>query len=143
MKIMILKTSVIMLVSMAFYQVGCNSSTKNLEDAKTESVKAETELKIAEKEYLEDLREYRIAKANEILENEKRIAEYKALKVENKVAINEKIDAIEKKNNELKTKMENYKDDGEENWKTFKSEFNRDMDELGKALKDLTIKNNK
>ena len=143
MKIMILKSSVVMLVLLAFYQVGCNSSTKNLEDAKTESVKAETELKIAEKEYLEDLREYRISKANEILENEKRIAEYKALKVENKVEINEKINAIEKKNNELKTKMENYKDDGEENWKTFKSEFNRDMDELGKALKDLTIKNNK
>lgn len=143
MKIMILKTSVVMLVAMAFYQVGCNSSTKNLEDAQTESIKAESDLKIAEKEYLEDLRDYRIAKANEILENEKRIAEYKALKAENKVTINEKIVAIEKKNNDLKTKMENYKDDGEENWKTFKSEFNRDMDELGQALKDLTIKNNK
>ena len=140
---MILKTSVIMLVSLAFYQVSCNSSSTKLEEAKIESAEAETELKVAEKEYLEDLKEYRIAKANEILENEKKIAEYKALKADNKVAINEKIESIEKKNKELKIKMENYKDDGEENWKTFKSEFNRDMDELGKALKDLTIKNNK
>jgi len=28
-----------------------------------------------------------------------------------------------------------------EEWETFKREFNHDMDELGKALKDLTVDN--
>jgi len=37
--------------------------------------------------------------------------------------------------------MDDYKQDGKENWEKFKAEFNHDMDELGKAFKDLTINN--
>lgn len=39
--------------------------------------------------------------------------------------------------------MDEYKADSKEQWDAFKAEFNRDMDELGIALKDLTVKNNK
>ncbi len=38
-------------------------------------------------------------------------------------------------------KMNDYKANGKENWEIFKKEFNHDMDELGKAFKDLTVKN--
>jgi hypothetical protein len=38
-------------------------------------------------------------------------------------------------------KMDNYKADSKENWEKFKVEFSRDMDELGAAFKDLTVKN--
>ena len=37
--------------------------------------------------------------------------------------------------------MDDYKETGKENWLIFKMEFNRDMDELGQAFKDLTVKN--
>ena len=46
-----------------------------------------------------------------------------------------------KKNSDLKMKLDNYKAEGKENWKKFKIEFNRDMEELGIAFKDLTVKN--
>ena len=37
--------------------------------------------------------------------------------------------------------MDEYKADGKENWEKFKAEFNHDMDGLGSAFKDLTVKN--
>ena len=48
---------------------------------------------------------------------------------------------MEQKNTDLKRRLDDYKQDGKENWEKFKIEFNRDMDELGKAFKDLTVKN--
>ena len=39
--------------------------------------------------------------------------------------------------------MDEYKAEGKEQWEEFKAEFSRDMDELGKAFKDLTVKNEK
>ncbi len=57
----------------------------------------------------------------------------------------ENINKLEKQNEALKARIKNH--DNAENrkvkWETFKSEFNHDMDELGKALKDLTVKNTK
>jgi hypothetical protein len=57
----------------------------------------------------------------------------------------EKIDKLEKQNKKLKAKIENYEnfENRKNNWASFKSEFNHDMDELGQALKDLTVDNKK
>ncbi len=61
------------------------------------------------------------------------------------VLYSENINKLEKQNEALKARIKNH--DNAENrkvkWETFKSEFNHDMDELGKALKDLTVKNTK
>ena len=43
----------------------------------------------------------------------------------------------------MKQKMADYKEEGKEKWETFKVEFNHDMEELGNAFKDLTVKNTK
>ena len=48
---------------------------------------------------------------------------------------------MEQKNTDMKKRMDEYKADGKEQWKKFKAEFSRDMDELGQAFKDLTVKN--
>ena len=140
-----MKTLTILLVitSTVILQTGCNNSKEKLDEAKIASAKSDSLLKIADANYQNDLKNYRIEKYNEIIENEKKIAEYKALKQETKTDLNAKIDSIEKSNLQLKLKMDNFKDEGIEDWKKFKSEFSRDMDELGKAIKDITIKNNK
>ena len=41
----------------------------------------------------------------------------------------------------MKKKMDDYKAEGKDKWNEFKIEFNRDMEEIGKAFKDLTVKN--
>ena len=51
-----------------------------------------------------------------------------------------KIENLEQKNKDLKIKLETY-ETNHSDWETFKREFNHDMDELGKALKDLTVDN--
>ena len=54
---------------------------------------------------------------------------------------NKKIEMLEKRNNELKAKLESLQDRTAEEWNEFKKEFNHDMSELGEAFEDLT-KNN-
>jgi peptidoglycan hydrolase CwlO-like protein len=51
------------------------------------------------------------------------------------------IDTMEQKNKNLKAKMDSYRNDVNSDWKSFKNEFNHDMDELGKSLKDFTVNN--
>jgi len=54
-----------------------------------------------------------------------------------------KIDALELKNKELKAKLNSYHENGKNGWEQFKSEFGRDMTELGSALKDFAVDNKK
>ena len=51
-----------------------------------------------------------------------------------------KIENIEQKNKDLKAKLVAY-ETNQSDWEKFKREFNHDMDELGKAFKDLTVDN--
>ena len=79
-----------------------------------------------------------------ILSFENTIAECK-MKIENgkketKVEYEKKLALLEAKNNDMKKKLNDYKDDGEGQWSQFKSVFNQDMDELGKSFSELTKK---
>ena len=51
-----------------------------------------------------------------------------------------KIETLEQQNRDLKKRIEDY-EKSQSDWETFKREFNHDMDELGKALKDITVDN--
>ena len=53
------------------------------------------------------------------------------------------IDDLEQKNINMRKKIEEYQETGKDKWEAFKVEFNHDMDELGTALKNLTVKNTK
>jgi hypothetical protein len=54
----------------------------------------------------------------------------------------ETIEKLQQKNKDFKAKMDNYEIQ-KSDWASFKTEFNHDMDELGNALKDLTVNNKK
>lgn len=82
-----------------------------------------------------------------INKNDMRIAELK-VKMNNtgKAAdstYKNKITQLEERNAAMKVKIQSYKDDSSQNWDSFKTEFNHDMNELGSALKDLTVDNKK
>jgi hypothetical protein len=51
-----------------------------------------------------------------------------------------KIEILEQQNKDLKKRIEDY-ETSQSDWEKFKSEFNHDMEELGKALKDFTVDN--
>ncbi len=134
------------LVLIGAFGMGCNSSTEKLKDAKEDVVEADAELEKAKAEYLEDMKIYRVEAAQRIIENEKSIAEFKARvaadKKEARKEYKEKIADLEAKNTDMKKQLDNYQDDGFEKWKAFKVEFGKDMDSLGNAFKNLTIKSN-
>jgi hypothetical protein len=123
----------------------CNTSNTKVEDAKKDVIEAEKDLDIANEVYQNEIENYRKETLTKISDNDKIIADYK-LKIKDekkdvKLANEKKIAELEQKNIELKQKMNDYKANGKENWEIFKKEFNHDMDELGKAFKDLTVKN--
>ena len=73
--------------------------------------------------------------------NEKCIADFKEKQIKlDKMddACKEKISSLEQRNNELKSSLANYKDAGAYEWTSFMNEFNYDMGELEKSLKELT-----
>jgi len=129
---------------------GCNASSEKervANEAAQKLIESQNELAAAKKDYAEKLAAFQVATDNKIAENENSIA---ALKVEIKkksktvrAELDAKLAALELKNQLMKEKARDYKDESAEQWEAFKIEFNRDMDNLGQALKDLTTSNTK
>ena len=60
-----------------------------------------------------------------------------------KAKYEKKLAELEQENSDMKKKLEDYKEEGKDNWRKFQTEFSHDMDKLGKEIKDLTaIKEN-
>jgi septal ring factor EnvC (AmiA/AmiB activator) len=123
----------------------CNSEKEKVDEATSQAVEAGDDLKQAKDDYLLEVEKYKIETADKIIENDKRIADLNAsIKTEKKETREQfikDIAALEAKNADLKMQIEVYKADSKENCDKFKIEFSHDMDELGKAFKDLTVKN--
>jgi len=133
----------------------CQSNSEKLEKADKEVAEAKEELAEARA----DAREIRIMVANEeewrnfkadaevkIANNEKRIEEIREkMKKPGKTfdeMYRKNIDALEERNRDLRKRI-GYYENNQSDWDKFKREFNHDMDELGQALKDLTVDNAK
>lgn len=87
---------------------------------------------------------FKLESAEKIRFNEINIADFKdqmsISKSECDTVCSEKIDKLEQKNKELKTRIERYII-RKNTWDSFRNEFNHDLGELGRALKDLTVDN--
>lgn len=125
--------------------ISCNTSAEKVEKAEDKVKVANENLDEANAEYLADVEKFKLETNQKIDANAKSIADFNARIATDKKAAKteykEKIAALELKNTDMKKKMADYKADGKDGWAKFKEEFNHDMDELGKALKDFTIKN--
>jgi len=125
--------------------ISCSSSAEKVENAETKVIEANENLVDANAEYQADVEKFKTETALKIEENTKSIADFNARIASDKKAAKaeykEKIAVLELKNTDMKKKIADYKADGKDGWAKFKEEFNHDMDELGNALKDFTIKN--
>jgi hypothetical protein len=125
----------------------CNSPAKKVEKAQDNLNEAKEEYTQAYKDSVADYQSFRTTSEERIASNEKVIAAFKAkIASDNrKLKFNDQkmIDEFEQKNIDMRKKMEAYKESTKDQWIEFKKEFNHDMDELGKALHDLTVKNTK
>ncbi len=128
---------------------GCQSSEKKVEnaqdkvqDAQNNLTKANQELNMAIRD---SIRQFKKESETTISTYEKNIADIK-IKIaktnkENRATYEKNLADLEQKNIEMKRKIEAFREDENAKWAAFRREFNHDMGELGKALKDFTIKN--
>lgn len=129
---------------------GCTSSTENEKSDETKKIdnaidNAKKDLEAAKEEYEKQYKAFKIESESKITENERIITELKSKPKNKDKAIQAEIDKtlteLADKNHSLKDEIENYRDNDYDKWEAFKDEFNRDMDNLGEALKDLTKEN--
>lgn len=133
--------------------VGCQTSTQKEQEAKDKISAAQGDVQDAKEELMEARKEATseewhtfknktLAKVNE---NETRIAELKVKMKKTGSSIDaiyaKKIEELEQKNKDIEAKVTTYKNDRSSDWESFKREYNHDMDELGDALKDMTVNN--
>lgn len=144
----IIKRFTLLSIVTLFIATGCSNSPENeteaLKDAKENVVNAQADLAIAKKDSVEEYNKYKTVALYTLTDNENKI---KALKEERKSeSANSRdkylkeLDALEKKNAELKSKMNLYQDGPKDKWEAFKKGFNHEVDELGKAISALATK---
>jgi predicted metal-dependent hydrolase len=122
----------------------CQSSEKKVENAKENIVEAKQELNQIVKD---SIIQFRTESAIKIADQEKSIADFRKRIAKDKKANREKYETkladLEQKNTDLKKRLDDYKEESQEQWNSFKFGFNKDMDALGEAFKDLGSKDKK
>lgn len=143
----IITLSIIAIVAGAISTSAAQEPDKKSEKARENIKEGKKDLKIAQKDSVTEFKKFKKESEEKIAANEKSIVDFKTKiakeKKETRAANEKKIAKLEQKNVELKKKLESYKEGDKEKWDKFKTEFNHDMDELGKALKDFMVKNTK
>lgn len=123
----------------------CNSEADKLDNSKEKVEEAQQDLAEAKQDYNEQYLQFKLESEEKITANEKLIADLKEYsktkKSETKVKYDNTIAEMETKNHAMKVRIGVYKEEGNDEWQSFKEEFNHDMNELGKALEDLTKDN--
>ncbi len=131
-----------------FIATGCSNSpekeTEALQDAKENVVDAKADLVEAKKDSADEYNKYKTVVLYTLTDNENKI---KALKEERKsesakarATYLKELGELEKKNAELKSKMNQYQDGPKDKWEAFKKGFNQEVDELGKSISALATK---
>ena len=114
--------SVMMASSVLF---SCSTSSEKVEQAEEKVVDSQKELKEEKAAYQKEMKDYRKNAERRISENEKDIAD------------------LNQKNSDMKMRLADFKSDNQSNWETFKTDFNREMDELGNSISNFNVKDDK
>lgn len=120
------------------------AAKERVQDARQDLIEAQTEAYDAEAANInaEEWKAFKVETDNNIKNNELRIAELRVqLEKPGKIfdpVYKNKIEVLEQKNLDMKNRLNAYKK-RQNNWEIFKAEFNHDMEELKKALREFTF----
>ncbi len=150
MKVNILKT-VLTAVLLGFFITSCNNSPAAKEEEVIEAtedlVDAKADLDQAEIDSIADFNTYKESIHLKLGENQKMIAAMK-LKINSKSKVERDLDEVEinkleKRNADLRLKIENYEQGTSQKWALYKIEFNNELDDLGKSISKMAERNMK
>lgn len=132
-------------VMVSVLSLSCKNSADKVEDAKEEVIIANENLMNENEAFLAEIEDYKMKTAEDIATNEKSLADFNnRIANQKNVAKSEydkKIANLNQKNTDMKKRMDDFKSDSKENWETFESQFNIEMEKLGSEIRDLTSKN--
>jgi hypothetical protein len=128
---------------------GCQSPDDKVLDAKEKVGEANQELKEAGREarvaWQEEWLSFKRQNDEEIAKSERTILALRAEVAQIDMRYREKyttrIGEIERRNEELRNRVNNYKDEGDERWSEFKKDVERERDDIQLTLKSITVKN--
>lgn len=116
---------------------------ESLEESKLDLLDAEDYLNIVQGEvFTENKNKFKKETIKKINANEKIITEYKAkvskMKTNDMTEVQIKLAVIEQKNKVIKKKFSTLNEVGSDDWESFTIEFNQNMNEMEKAIKELS-----
>ncbi|HBX50089.1 MAG TPA: hypothetical protein DEH02_03365 [Bacteroidales bacterium] len=139
MKKILIAVAVSSLLGAAIFS-GCQSSAEKVKDAEDNVMIANQELNRA---LADSIYKFRKDADEKIKAHEQSVSDFKARiakeKKENRIQYETRLAEIEKRNSDLKKKLDDYKEVGKEHWENFKKEFSREMNDLSEAYKDLYV----
>ena len=116
---------------------------ENLKEEKKDVVVAKEDLKVAKNDSISEYQKLSKESAIKLKSNEKSIADLRtAITTKNskdQVADQKKLSLLEVKNNSLRKELTDYKVEGTTKFNAFKTEYNKDLDQLAKELKDFKV----
>jgi len=136
-------------VCLAFLMTSCQKPAEKVETARDNVADANQNLKEAKREaraqWQEDWLKVKNDNNKEITDNERRIIDLRkdvnGVDERYRAKYNTQIDELETKNNELRDRVNNARDDGDVAWDQFKKDVKHDSGDLKERLKNITIKN--
>jgi hypothetical protein len=133
-----------LILAVTFGAISCQSNTTERSmDSPMDVAEADPNLSNAKNEYVADMENFKEETSIKISANEQSVKEFKASIASNEKdpKVDNKINDLEVKNADMKRKLDEYKMEGKDQWNTFKKEFSADMEEIERALDDLTVDN--
>lgn len=142
----ILTTSII-----GLFMTSCNNSPtakeEDVKEATQDLIDAEADFDQAEYDSISDFNAFKENIQLKLVENQSVINDLKS-KISSKGKVDRDIDEVEinkleKRNTELKLKIENYEQGPAQKWALFKVDFNNELDDLGQSISDMADRNKK
>ena len=128
--------TVIVLVAGAVFN-SCSGSKENVDQANED-------LKVEQAQYEKEWQQFKSDAELKVNDNEQKINELKVkiktARIDFQLKYDKEVTELEQKNIELKKKISEYKYEGKDKWAQFKQEFNRDIDIVGNAIKNIFTK---
>jgi len=156
MKKLFVNLAIALLLFAGIVDTSCQSQAEKKEEAHDKVLKEENDLKEARQEerleaekasQADEWKTFRYESEAKIRDLENRIAELQIRQKKPGKALDQhyerRINDMEHKIREMRTRMDHYDTGDKSDWESFKREFNHDMEEIGRALKDLTVDNEK
>jgi len=130
--------------------ISCSSpkqKAENLENAEENLINAQDDLDKAVLDSTNEYDRYKIESEAKLKANDLKISELKAKMKADKLEIRTKyekqLNELEMKNAKLKTNIEDYKETDKNKWEIFKSNLNKEIEDIGKAITKMTEENQK